>query len=464
MRKNADIEIHPASFRDPSGFVFRRNGRLYRQVNRAYAGHYEALVGSGLYDRLIQQGRLLPHAEVDAPAARPEDAFKVLEPEPLDFVSYPYEWCFGQLKDAALATLDTQRMAIEHGMTLKDASAYNVQFRQGRAQLVDTLSFEVLRKGEPWVAYRQFCQHFLAPLALMAYRDFRLGELLRTHIDGIPLDLASRVLPRRTWLWPGLLVHIHLHASAQRRYAGKSVLAKRAGRRMSRQALLGLVENLEAAVRRLHWRPVGTEWANYRQFHGYSEADLAEKCRLVGEFLDQVRPVSVWDLGANVGTFSRIASQRGIATIAFDFDPAAVEHNYLKAKKEGDPRLLALVMDLTNPSPALGWAGKERMSLAERGPVGALLALALVHHLAISNNVPLGMIAEFLAGLSSWLLIEFIPKEDPQVQRLLASRADIFSEYNFEGFEAAFSPHYEFRRRDPVGDSGRWLYWMERGE
>ncbi len=462
MRKNAEIERHPASFRDPSGFVFSRGGRLYRQVNRNYASNYEKLLSSGLYDRLIQQRLLLPHSEVEAPAARPEDAFKILEPELLEFVSYPYEWCFSQLKDAALVTLAAQRTAIERGMTLKDASAYNVQFRLGEPKLLDTLSFEVLPEGEPWVAYRQFCQHFLAPLALMAYRDIRLGQLLRSQIDGIPLDLASRLLPRRTWLSSRLLVHLHLHATAQRKYAGENVSARRAGRQMSRRALLGLAESLQAAVRRLRWRPFGTAWANYEQFHGYSQADLAEKHRLVAEFVHQVQPTSVWDLGANVGGFSRIASRRGITVLAFDADPAAVEQNYLRAKKEEDSHLLPLVLDLTNPSPALGWAGTERMSLKERGPADAVLALALVHHLAISNNVPLARIAEFLAGLSRWLLIEFIPKQDPQVERLLANRADIFPDYSLDGFGAAFAADYETRRRDPIGDSGRWMYWMER--
>ena len=463
MQNATKAEIHPASFRDPSGFLFRRDGHLYRQVNRIYADHYEALMGSGLYDQLVQERRLVPHEEADAAAARPNQAYKVLEPTQLDFVSYPYEWCFSQLKDAALATLAAQRRAVEHGMTLKDASAYNVQFRHGLPQLVDTLSFEVWREGEPWVAYRQFCQHFLAPLALMTQRDVRLSQLLRSNIDGIPLDLASRLLPRRTLLSPGLLVHLHLHASAQRRYAGRSVAEARSRRQMSRLALLGLAESLEAAVRRLHWRPGGSAWAEYDRFHGYSEADLAEKRRLVGEFLDRVRPKSVWDLGANVGAFSRLASQRGVPTIAFDFDPAAVELNYVKAREAKDGKLLPLVLDLTNPSPGLGWAGRERMSLAERGPAGTVFALALVHHLAISNNIPLGMLAEFLAGLSRWLLIEFIPKEDPQVKRLLASREDIFSEYTIEGFEIAFREHFSIHRRDPVGDSGRWLYWMERG-
>ncbi|HEX9870997.1 MAG TPA: SAM-dependent methyltransferase, partial [Candidatus Tectomicrobia bacterium] len=396
MSATNEARGHPASFRDRDGFLYERDGVLYRQVNRAYAPHYDLLMQSGLYDRLVSEGALIGHRESAQPGLVPELAYKVLEPERVEFVSYPYEWCFSQLKDAALATLETLSSALEHGLTLKDASAYNIQVKSGRPVLIDSLSFVKYEEGQPWIGYRQFCQHFLAPLALMAYRDVRLGQLLRNHIDGIPLDLASRLLPRRTWLSPGVLVHLHLHASAQRRYAGKPLSGKRARSRMSRQALLGLGESLEAVVRRLHWQPVGTEWANYEQSHGYSEANLTEKRRLVGEFLDRVRPASVWDLGANVGIFSRIASQRGITTIAFDFDPAAVEHNYLRAKGEGDSHQHALVLDLTNPSPALGWAGKERMSLGERGPAGALFALALVHHLAISNNVPLTMIAEFL--------------------------------------------------------------------
>ena len=420
---------------------------------------------SGLYRRLVEERRLLPHAEVDAAAARPEDAYKVLEPTALDFVSYPYEWCFSQFQDAALATLAAQRRAVEHGMTLKDASAYNMQFRAGQPQLVDTLSFEALREGQPWVAYRQFCQHFLAPLALMAGRDVRLSQLLRSNIDGVPLDLASRLLPRRSWLSPGLLIHVHLHALAQRRFAGRIVADERQrGRGMGREALLGLNESLDRAVGRLRWQAAGTAWAEYDRFHRYTETALVEKQRLVEEFLDRVRPQSVWDLGANVGRFSRRASQRGIPTIAVDFDPAAVELNYLRVREEKDEKLLPLVLDLTNPSPALGWAGRERMSLAERGPAGAVFALALVHHLAISNNVPLGMLAEYLASLTRLVLIEFVPKEDPQVQRLLVSRTDIFTEYSADGFEAAFREHFVTQRRDPVGESGRCLYWMERVE
>ncbi len=461
MKKTATPETHPASFRDPSGFLFIRDSRLFRQVNQRYAKDYEHLLESGLYDDLIEDGLLVSHVESEESAAVPEIAFKVIEPEPIPFISYPYEWCFSQLKDAALVTLAVQRKAIEHGMSLKDASAYNVQFHSGRPILIDTLSFEVLREGEPWVAYRQFCQHFLGPLALMSYVNIELGKLLRTHIDGVPLDLASQLLPRRTQLKLSLLVHIHWHASAQRRFAGKSTRQPRQGRRMDLNALRGLVDNLESAIRKLKWEPGQSAWADYEQTHAYSDSAWSDKRRLTEEFLDQVRPDSVWDLGANVGSFSRLASERGIRTVAFDFDPGAVELNYRKVRDEGETHLLPLVMDLTNPSPALGWEHRERASLEQRGPASAVFALALVHHLAITNNVPLDRLARFLARLGDWLLIEFIPKEDPQVQRLLISREDIFPEYRSDGFEAAFGSHFEIVRSDPVGDSGRLLYRMK---
>ena len=460
-KKTAPPEPHPASFRDPSGFLFSRNGRLFRQINKRYSADYDHLLDSGLYDDLASSDLLVAHDERDESPADPRIAYKVIEPELIPFISYPYEWCFSQLKDAALVTLQAQRKAIDHGMSLKDASAYNVQFHLGRPILIDTLSFERLREGEPWVAYRQFCQHFLAPLALMSYVNVDLAKFLRTHIDGVPLDLASQLLPRRTCFKLSLLVHIHWHASAQRRFAGTATSQPRQGRRMNLNALRGLVDNLESAVNRLKWEPEHSEWADYEVTHAYSESAWMDKRRLVEAFLKELRPDSVWDLGANVGSFSRLASERSIPTVAFDYDAGAVELNYRRVRKDKATHLLPLVMDLTNPSPALGWEHRERASLAQRGPASAVFALALEHHLAISNNVPLGRLAGFLAGLGDLLLIEFIPKEDSQVKRLLVSREDIFDDYHREGFEAAFAPHFEIVRSDPVGESGRLLYRMK---
>jgi hypothetical protein len=216
-----------ASFRDPSGFLFSRGGALYRQVNRKYQQEYARLMESGLYEKLVKAGLLIPHTEVNQAPAEAENAYKVIQPERVAFISYPYEWSFGQLKDAALATLSVQKRALKRGMSLKDASAYNIQFVHGKATLIDTLSFETYKEGQPWVAYRQFCQHFLAPLALMALRDVRLSQLLRVYIDGVPLDLASELLPWNTRLNFGLLTHIHLHAGAQKKYAGEEIHSRR---------------------------------------------------------------------------------------------------------------------------------------------------------------------------------------------------------------------------------------------
>ena len=450
-----------ASFRDPSGFLFFRNGILYRQVNHLYAEDYNHIMETGLYDGLVKTRLLISHEKVDVKPADPSNAHVIIQPEHIPFISYPYEWSFSQLQDAALTTLAIQKRAIKAGMSLKDASAYNIQFVRGQAILIDTLSFEVYHEGDPWVAYRQFCQHFLAPLAMMVTRDIRLIQLMRVHIDGIPLDLASRLLPRRTWLNFGLLSHIHLHALAQKRFANKKTVLTKTNGRMSKQAMLGLVENLESTVRKLHWNPSGTEWGNYYEITNYSDTALNHKKTFVSEWILKIKPKSVWDLGANTGLFSRISSEAGFFTVAFDIDPGAVELNYRHVKAQKEKNLLPLLIDLTNPSPAIGWNNRERNSLSERGPADTVLALALIHHLAISNNVPLMNIAEFFHSLCHWLVIEFIPKYDSQVQKLLMNRKDIFPNYTREDFEHTFSQQFHIREAVSIPESERCLYLME---
>src|ERR1051326_2629765 len=228
------VSVDPGSFRDPSGFVFRRENTLFRQVQIGYREEYDLLMASGLYQALVDAGLLIAHTEEDVNSSLTEGAYRVLRPEPIPFISYPYEWCFSQLYDAALATLQIQKEALRFGMSLKDASAYNIQFRAGKPVMIDTLSFERYKEGRPWPAYRQFCQHFLAPLALMSRTDIRLRQMLRTNIDGIPLDLASRLLPRSTWLQAGLLTHIHLHGAAQQRYGEQGVSGSNSAGHMSK--------------------------------------------------------------------------------------------------------------------------------------------------------------------------------------------------------------------------------------
>lgn len=458
--QSSSNQIDPGSFRDPSGFVFYHEGSVYRQINQSYADEFDLLNSSGLYEKLIESNMIVPHSEAELSLAQSDKAYKVIQPQKISFFSYPYEWSFSQLKDAALATLAIQKIALEYKMSLKDASAYNIQFHHGKPVLIDTLSFEPYREGAPWVAYRQFCQHFLAPLLLMSRVDIRLGNLLRDYIDGIPIDLASRLLPWKTKFSFSILTHIHLHAKSQSKFAETDIKTQK--RKMPLRSLMGLIDNLESTVKAQKWQPAGTVWGDYYDKTNYSDKAEDHKKEIVSRFIGEISPSGVWDLGANTGVYSKLASAKNIATVAFDIDPAAVELNYREIMKNGDECLLPLLIDLTNPSPSLGWANRERRSLTERGPVDTVMALALVHHLAIANNVPLQSIAEYFSTLSENLIIEFVPKEDSQTKRLLASREDIFDQYNSHGFEEAFAAYYEIVEKIAVNESARTIYRMRR--
>lgn len=454
----------PSSFRDPSGFVFKNQKIIYRQVNQVYKKNYDHLMQSGLYDRLIRNGWMVSHKEVNTPVYDEVETYKILEPENLLFISYPYEWCFSQLKDAALLTLNIQQTALKYDMSLKDASAYNIQFIHGQPVFIDSLSFERYQEGRPWAAYRQFCQHFLAPLALMAHKDIRLGKLLALYLEGIPLDLASGLLPISTWFNLGLALHLHIHAKTQKVYSKSTQEENQSPPRykpVSRTGLEGILKSLSKAVTMLKWDAGGTEWADYYSDTNYSESSFSEKVRLINHYLDSLTPESVWDLGSNIGVFSRIASKKKIQTFSFDVDPAAVELNYRQVKKRKESHLLPLFLDLTNPSPSLGWDCQERDSIIQRGPADCVMALALMHHLGISNNVPFNRMARMFARIGRYLIIEFVPKSDSQVRRLLRSREDIFTGYDQSHFETAFLKYFSIEKKEKIKDSQRVLYLMK---
>jgi hypothetical protein len=438
--------------------MFTEKGVLYRFVSQTYQEEYDALMQSGLYDALVKEQLLIPHTEVSQPRIR--GAYKILKPELVPFISYPYEWSFSQLKDAALATMQIQFLALKHGLILKDASAYNIQFYKGKPVFIDTLSFERYQEGNAWVGYRQFCQHFLAPLALMSQVDLRLGLLSQQFLDGIPLDLASRLLPAKSRFSLGLGSHIHLHARSQKQHANDASSAT-AHRKMPKANLLGLLRNLEMTVQSLRLPRQDTEWGDYYENTNYTNASLQDKEKIIAGWVTLLKPRSVWDAGANDGTFSRIASRQNIPTVASDIDPMAIEQAYQSLKKHEDSYLLPLIIDLTNPSPAIGWENQERLSFLHRGQFDLTFALALIHHLAISNNLPLGHIAAFFRAHTKGLIIEFVPKEDSNTQRLLATRPDIFPDYTPAGFEKAFTAHFTIKEKVPVKESTRILYRME---
>lgn len=448
------------SFRDTSGFLFRHDGQLYRHIANSYRDDYDRLVNSGLYAQLTGQGLLVTHEEVASGELPASSAYKTIKPALIPFISYPYEWCFSQLKAAALLTLAIQRVALAYDMVLKDTSAYNIQFRHNQPVLIDTLSFEQYVEGRPWAAYGQFCRHFLAPLVLMSYRDERLGQLLKVHLDGIPLDLAASLLPARTRLSSSILMHLHLHAKSHSYYSGRKVNTGKL--KINKNGLIGIIDQLEQAIQHLNWRPRHSGWADYYAETNYSAQAFEHKKTIVATFLNTLKPALVWDLGANTGIFSRIAASQGVDTISFDMDPAAVELNYLECVKTGEKLVFPLVMDLVNPSSGLGWGNRERYSLVERGPADTVMALALVHHLAIGNNVPFDMIAALFSKMGDSLIVEFVPKADSQVQLMLSCREDVFDDYDERSFEVAFAKYYTIEEKMPVADSERILYLMRK--
>jgi len=450
----------PGSFRDPSGVVFWRGGKLYRQVSACYREQYSALMSSGLYDTLVKQKLLIAHRETDEQGID-KAAFKVLEPERVPLISYPYEWCFGQLKDAALATLRVHRLALEQGMILKDASAYNMQFVRGNAVLIDTLSFDFYKEGEPWVAYGQFCRHFLAPLFLMAHTDVRLSQLLRIYIDGIPLDLASKLLGKKGGFAAKAHIHWHARSVTQHGQAGQEANSSERRTFISKFQMTAMIDSLIRIVEKLQLPGVQTEWSDYYARTNYSDMAADSKKEIVGAYLQKLSPAVTWDFGANDGTYSRLAlAGEQSFVVAFDIDPIAVERNHAQVRRSGE-NLLPLLLDLTNPSPAIGFANRERGTLDTRQKPDCILMLAVVHHLAISNNLPLGMIAKWLASLCDHLVIEFVPKSDSQTKVLLATRDDIFPGYTEQGFEAAFETAFDIVEKKLVAGSGRILYLLK---
>lgn len=443
------MNVIGSSFRDPCGQLFYENGKLYRRVSYKYKEHYDFLINSGLYQRLVDIGLLIPHKEAEGEG----EVYKVLEPDIVKYIFYPYEWCFSQLKDAALTTLEIENIALKFGMTLKDSSAYNIQFCDGHPILIDTLSFEIYQEGKPWIAYRQFCQHFLAPLALMAYKDIRLSQLLRVHIDGVPLDLACSLLPFHAKLNSGLAMHLFAHAKSQLYYAEDKKVVKG----VSRYGMEALIDNLRSCVNKLEW-DVSDKWDDYYKKNNYSAEAVNHKKVIVNNMIGKISAKSILDLGSNTGLFSRLASVRDIEVVSVDCDPVCVELNYQKSK--GNPLILPLVVDITNPSSGIGWDNNERIPFVDRIKVDTVLALALIHHLAITNNIQLDMIARVLRKYGKSLIIEFVPKEDSQVQKMLVNREDIFDNYNRECFENVFSMYYEICERVDIKDSKRSIYLM----
>lgn len=448
-----------ASFRDPAGFMYRNDNSLLRQVNQSASEDYDTFMDS-LYPVLVERNLLIPHEEVSLDLAYSSEAYKVLQPQRIPFISYPYEWAFEQLKDAALLTLRIQKIAMKLGFILKDASAYNIQFIGAKPIFIDTLSFARYEQGQAWDAYGQFCQQFLAPLALAAYQDIELMRLLRTYVDGIPLKVASSLLPWTSRFRPGIQIHIHTHARLQTRAQNNAKQGDNSKQaHVDKKTVQNIVSDLQALINSLKWSS-DTPWSDYYDGDSYVQIAFEHKKTLVSEYIDAIKPKMVWDMGANTGSFSQLTGDA--ITIAWDFDTGAVQEHYRQLKSKSESNILPLMQDLMNPSPNIGWMNSERDGLLKRfEQVDMVMALALIHHIVITNNVPLSDFAKFLQRIAPVAIVEFVPKTDPKVQFMLQNRKDIFPDYTREGFENAFSDCFEILRSDEIPNSQRILYLLK---
>lgn len=445
------------SFRDPAGRVCKYDGRFLREVFHTGRKSYELLLSSGLYERLVARGLLIPHVEVERASWNHPDTWRVLNPEPVPFISYSFEWCFSQLQEAALATLALQEEALQCGMTLKDASPDNIQFLNGKPVLIDTLSFEPA--GPAWTAYYQFCKRFLAPLLLTVYRNAGFLRMTALESDGIPLGFASSLLPWHTWLRPSTAFHIHLHDWADRRRSGTS--SRAAAKPQTRERQRALVDSLRRIVEGLTWRVPNTEWTGYEDHKPtYSATAWAAREQILQECLERVDPSVVWDLGAALGHASRLASARGALTIAFDADSSCIELMWRRAHQQNDRRLLPLVQDLLRPTPRSGWAEEELLALSDRGPADLLLVLGLLHHVTMRGGIPIDRVFEYFSKLGRAAVVEFIPPTDPIVSGWCASsgRAPVTE----DAFKEAACRYYPTAARFPVADSTRIVYLLQR--
>lgn len=447
------------SFRDPRGHVFYRDGRVFRTIGSRALADYDYLRKSGLSGRLIEKKWLIPANEVTG--ILPDPTQLVVEHERLPFVSYPYEWSFSQLKAAALHQLDVHLEALKHGMTLSDSSAYNVQFVGAKPVFIDLLSFQVYEEGMQWTGHRQFCDQYLHPLIFSSVFPVPFNAWLRSSLEGLSGQDLFSLLPWRSRLSPRTLLHVSLPQWLQKSVSDNSSAIQRAAkRRLPKATLEFMLRSLRDWIRTLSPKVSRTTWGDYYEAtQNYTDSEADIKHRIVSEFIGRHRPATVWDLGCNTGEFSQTALAAGATrVIGFDFDTLALEKAYRRAVDK-NLDFLPLFQDAANPSPDHGWNGAERKSLYARRNADAVIALAFEHHLAIGRNIPLKQLVAWIVSLAPTGLVEFVPRGDSNLDRLLKHREDVFEDYTEEGFRQAIEEVARVDRVDVVSASGRKLYW-----
>lgn len=449
--------LEAGSFRDPGARVFYRDGQVLRGLTADAYREWRRVCDTGLPERWMRDGRLVSTDELTVPV---EPWAAVLRHESIPFVSYPYEWCFDMLRDAALLQLDLLLEALGAECTLQDASPFNVQWRGARPVFIDVVSLKPLAAGEPWIGYRQFCELFLYPLLLQAYRGVPFQPWLRGSLEGITPEACWRMLSARDLFRPGVLTHVYLHTRAQSQLADstRSVRTELRGAGFTKAVIERNVRSLRRLIAGLRWSPGETAWSQYDTQRPYASDDEAIKHAFVTAVVARRRWPLVWDLGANTGTYARLAAAQADTVVAMDADELAVARLYRALRADGAERVLPLVIDLTNPSPSLGWRGAERKTLPQRGRPDLTLCLALLHHLVIGRNVPMPEAIAWLAELGGELIIEFVERDDPMVVKLLRNRAGQLIDYDRSTFEQSLERHFTVVRSETLCNGHRRLY------
>ena len=460
---NGTPRFEPGSFRDPDTRVFHHDGAVFRALTERAAADWRRLADTRFYERMSGQGRLVGTREVtgreDLPALDPGWA-AVLEHDRIPVVSYPYEWSFGMLRDAALLQLDLTLAALDEEMTLKDATPFNVQWNGVRPTFIDLGSFTAYEPGDPWTGYRQFCETFLYPLFLQAYRNAPFHPWLRGRLEGMTAAECRSLLSARDCLRPGVLAHVYLQATAQARYEASNgnVRAELRAAGFGAALIRNNVARLRRMVDGLRWTPARSTWSEYSREHGYGDDDLERKAAFVLRVLETRRWPLVWDVGCNTGTYSRIAAGHADYVLALDADHVVIDRLYRALRDEGATNVLPLVADAADPSPGLGWRGRERRPLADRCNPGLILCLALAHHLVIGRNVPFADFTDWLAAFGAEVVLEFVDRGDPMVERLLRHREGQAIDYSRETAERALGRHFEVLGRTELASGWRTLY------
>lgn len=458
---SATEQFDAGSFRDRSGRVFYRDGGVYRALDESAALEWRHAEQAGFVRRFMQAGRIVRTQQADAPP--PDDPqgrwHLVLQHERIPFISYPYEWCFSMLRDAARLHLDLMEAALEEGCILKDSTPFNVQFVDARPLFIDVASIVRLPPGEAWMGYRQFCQLMLYPLMLQAYRGVDFQPALRGRLDGIePADML-RLLSLRDRFRRGVLTHVYLHARLQQRFGNPAQDARQTlkAHGFHRDLIRANVRRLRRIVDGLQWRDDRSAWSGYTADCRHVAIDAPVKAEFVRRVAGARQWDLVWDLGCNTGYYSRIAAEFADCVVALDADHASIDELYQTLQREPTSRIVPLVVDLADPSPGRGWRGRERRDLAARGRPQLTICLAVLHHLVIGRSLPLPEVVDWLADLGGELVVEFVGREDPQVQALLRHRADQFSDYTLPNFEKLLSSRFQLGRSAALPSGSRQL-------